>query len=135
MEIIQKNNKIIAMILRKNYKNKGIKFFTPTSFSQQVAQMSYNKGKIIDCHYHQNIKKNNIKTQEVLIMKTGKMKVFLFDKKKFICAKILNAGDLILLASGGHGFKVLKKSVFIEVKQGPYIPKEDKILFKSNGLN
>ena len=47
MEIIQKNNKIIAMILRKNYKNKGIKFFTPTSFSQQVAQMSYNKGKII----------------------------------------------------------------------------------------
>ena len=135
MEIIQKNNKIIAMILRKNYKNKGIKFFTPTSFSQQVAQMSYNKGKIIDCHYHQNIKKNNIKTQEVLIMKTGKMKVFLFDKKKFICAKILNAGDLILLASGGHGFKVLKKSVFIEVKQGPYIPKEDKILFKFKKLN
>jgi len=135
MEIIQQNKKIIAMILRKNYKNKGIKFFTPTSFSQQVAQMSYNKGKIIDCHYHKNIKKNNIKTQEVLIMKTGKMKVFLFDKKKFICAKILNAGDLILLASGGHGFKVLKKSVFIEVKQGPYIPKEDKILFKSKKLN
>ena len=29
----------------------------------------------------------------------------------------------------------IKKSVFIEVKQGPYIPKEDKILFKSKKLN
>lgn len=135
MEIIKKNNKIIAMVLRKNYKNKGIKFFTPRSFSQQVAQMSYDKGKQINCHYHKDIKKNNIKTQEVLIMKSGKMKVFLFDKKKFICSKILNGGDLILLASGGHGFKILKKSVFIEVKQGPYSPEKDKIVFKSSKLS
>ena len=48
MEIIKKNKKILAMILRKNYKNKGLKFFTPPDFSQQIAYMSYNKGKLIN---------------------------------------------------------------------------------------
>jgi hypothetical protein len=130
MEIIQKKNKIIAMILRKNYKNKGIKFFTPTSFSQQVAQMTHPKNKIIFCHYHNDIKRKTINTQEVLIIKKGKIKVFLFDKRKYLCGKILSDGDLILLASGGHGFKILKKTTFIEIKQGPYNPKSDKVLFK-----
>ncbi|MCI8705025.1 MAG: hypothetical protein HFE60_12315, partial [Anaerotignum sp.] len=32
----------------------------------------------------------------------------------------LEAGDAILLASGGHGFKVLEEVEMIEVKQGPY---------------
>ena len=134
MEIIKKNKKILAMILRKNYKNKGLEFFTPPKFSQQVAQMSYNKGKLINCHYHKNITRKTLSTQEVLIIRSGKLKVLLFDKKKFYCSKILNSGDLILLASGGHGFKVLKKTVMIEVKQGPYSPKKDKIVFKSKRL-
>ncbi len=134
MEVIKKNKKILAMILRKNYKNEGLQFFTPTFFSQQIAQMSYEKGKLINCHYHKNITRKTISTQEVLIIKNGKLKVLLFDNKKYFCSKILNSGDLILLASGGHGFKVLKKTTMIEVKQGPYSPKKDKIVFKSKRL-
>ena len=120
------------MILRKNYKNKGLEFFTPPKFST-IAQMSYNKGKLINCHYHKNIIRKTLSTQEVIIIRSGKLKVLLFDKK-FYCSKILNSGDLILLASGGHGFKVLKKTVMIEIKQGPYSPKKDKITFKSKKL-
>ena len=130
MEIIKNNKKILAMILRKNYKNKGLEFFTPSSFSQQIAQMSYDKGKVIDCHYHRNISRKTLSTQEVLIIKSGKLKVLLFDKKKFFCSKILNSGDLILLASGGHGFKVLKDVKMIEVKQGPYSLLMDKVIFE-----
>jgi len=96
--------------------------------------MSYSKGKLINCHYHKNITRKTLSTQEVILIKSGKLKVLLFDKKKFYCSKILNSGDLILLASGGHGFKVLKKTVMIEVKQGPYSPKKDKIVFKSKKL-
>ena len=129
MEIIKKNKKVLAMILRKNYKNKGLKFFTPPSFSQQIALMSYNKGKLINCHYHKNISRNTLSTQEVLFIKSGKLKVLLFDKNKYYCSKIIKSGDLILLASGGHGFKVLQKTEMIEVKQGPYSKKEDKFKF------
>lgn len=135
MEIIKKNKKILAMILRKNYKNKGLKFFTPSSFSQQIALMSYDKGKLINCHYHKNISRKTISTQEVLFIKFGKLKVLLFDKNKYFCSKIIKTGDLILLASGGHGFKVLEKTEMIEVKQGPYNPKNDKVVFKSKKLS
>ena len=34
-----------------------------------------------------------------------------------------------MLVHGGHGFKVLKKTEMIEVKQGPYSAVKDKIKF------
>ena len=134
MEIISKKKNILSIIIRKNYKNKGIRFFTPNSFSQQLAQMSHKKGKIIKCHYHKKISRTTVNTQEVLIIKKGKLKVFLFSKKKIVCAKILKDGDLILLASGGHGFKAITNVSFLEVKQGPYSPKKDKVIFESKLL-
>ena len=134
MEIISKNKNILAIIIRKNFKNTGIKFFTPNSFSQQLAQMTHKKGKKIDCHYHQKNIRKTVNTQEVLIIKKGKLKVFLFEKIKLVCTKILKDGDVILLAFGGHGFKALSNVTFIEVKQGPYSPKADKIVFKSKYL-
>ena len=42
-----------------------------------------------------------------------------------------NKGDVILLADGGHGFKMLAPSEMIEVKQGPYCGERDKIRFDS----
>jgi len=134
MEIISKKNKILAIIVRKNFKNKGIKFFTPNEFSQQLAQMTHKKGTKISCHYHKKNIRKTVSTQEVLIIKKGKLKVLLFEKKKFVTSKILKDGDLILLAYGGHGFKALTKVTFLEVKQGPYFPKADKIVFESKHL-
>ncbi|MHA1381691.1 MAG: hypothetical protein ACTSRG_25255 [Candidatus Helarchaeota archaeon] len=40
----------------------------------------------------------------------------------------LNDGDLIVLLSGGHGFKFLEETKMIEIKQGPYTGRDnDKI--------
>ena len=36
---------------------------------------------------------------------------------------------MVLLSKGGHGFKILQECEIIEVKQGPYDPKSDKIRF------
>jgi hypothetical protein len=43
---------------------------------------------------------------------------------------VLEAGDTILLISGGHGFEVLEELDMIEVKQGPYAGDSDKTRFK-----
>jgi len=134
MEIIKKNKIILAIIIRKNFKTSGIKFFTPNSFSQQLAQMTHKKGKIINCHYHKKNIRRTVNTQEVLIIKKGKLKVYLFEKKKFVCTKIIKDGDIILLANCGHGFKALSNVSFVEVKQGPYNPKADKVVFKTKYL-
>ena len=51
-------------------------------------------------------------------------------KKKYLFSKILKEKDIIMLVHGAHGFKVIKPIQMIEIKQGPFISKLDKIKFK-----
>ena len=43
---------------------------------------------------------------------------------------MLEEGDVILLAGGGHGFEILEETVMIEIKQGPYAGDADKTRFE-----
>ena len=54
---------------------------------------------------------------------------FYNQQKRYLFSKIINEKDIILLAHGGHGFKVLKDIEMIEVKQGPYSVIKDKVKF------
>ena len=60
------------------------------------------------------------------------MKVKFYDKKNKDIKKykILKKNDIILLLKGGHGFEVIKDIEMIEVKQGPYVKSQDKVLIK-----
>ena len=40
-------------------------------------------------------------------------------------------GDIILLAAGGHGFKMIQPAEIVEIKQGPYAGAMDKVRFES----
>jgi hypothetical protein len=73
-------------------------------------------------HTHKLVVRQIQYTQETLLVKSGRIRVDLYsDEKKYIRSEELVAGDVILLASGGHGFVFLEESELIEVKQGPYI--------------
>jgi hypothetical protein len=131
-EIIKINKKILAIILRDNYKSEGINFFTPNDFSQQLGYMKRPKGYEIIPHLHNKVKRNVEFTNEVLFIKSGKVRVDFYDENKdYLKSQILNKGDVILLVRGGHGFEMLEQSEMIEVKQGPYIDDSDKTRFKS----
>jgi len=128
--IKDKSGEIIAIIVRGGFKKSGTSFFTPGDFSQQLGFISRKKGEVIEAHSHRVIKRSIHLTQETLIIKKGKVKVDLYDsKKKHLISKILKAGDTILLAGGGHGFKTLASVEMIEVKQGPYVDDKYKITF------
>ena len=45
--------------------------------------------------------------------------------------KFLKSKDIIMLVSGGHGFKILKDVEMLEIKQGPYNLIKDKIKFEN----
>jgi hypothetical protein len=129
-EIISNHNKILAIIIPENFHKSGIHFFTPDDFSQQLAYMNYSAGKKIQPHVHKHIMRKVTNTLEVLFLKKGKMRVdFYTDSKLFLKSRIIKAGDVILLASGGHGFEILEEIELIEVKQGPYVPGKDKEKF------
>ncbi len=128
---ITHNDKLLAIIIPKEYKNEGVEFFTPNDFSQQLAFMSHKKGKIIDAHTHNIVAREVKYTKEVLIIKKGSLRVdFYDDDKNYIESHIIKEGDVILLAYGGHGFEVLDDCDFIEIKQGPYLGDRDKVRFE-----
>jgi len=131
IENIFHNDKLLSVIIRANYKSDGIEFFTPDDFSQQLAYMNRPKNYVISPHVHNSVQRNVSLTQEVLFIKSGKVRVDYYDdKKKYLESKILNMGDVVLLASGGHGFEMLEDSEIIEVKQGPYAGEMDKVRFE-----
>lgn len=130
VEEIRKKNKLLAMIIRNDYQCDGVDFITPNEYSQQVAYMHHPAGKSIDAHVHNLVHRNVVLTQEVLFIKRGKMRVDFYDEyEDYLESRDLDAGDVILLVSGGHGFKVLKDVEMIEVKQGPYAGDNDKKRF------
>lgn len=127
IEQIKHSNQLLAVIIRCNFSKPGIHFFTPDSFSQQLAYMHHPVGKIIEPHVHNLVPREVKYTQEVLLLKRGRLRVDFFDQQqKYLESRILGAGDVILLASGGHGFEVLEEIEMIEVKQGPYTGDADK---------
>jgi mannose-6-phosphate isomerase-like protein (cupin superfamily) len=130
IEHITKNNQIHAIIVSCDFSNKGITFFTPNNFSQQLAYMNHPKGKTIQPHVHNPIKREILYTREVLFIKKGKIRVdFYTDDQEYICSRILESGDVLMLATGGHGFEMLEDTEMFEVKQGPYTGEEDKTRF------
>ena len=129
---IKHNNKTLAIIIKDNYTSEGIEFFTPDDFSQQLGYMNRKKGYAIKPHVHNLIHRDVTLTQEVLIIKKGKVRVDYYDdNKNYLESTILNGGDIILLADGGHGFEMIEDSEIIEIKQGPYAGENDKVRFDS----
>lgn len=130
MKKIIHNNQLIAIIIPNNFSKEGIEFFTPNEFSQQLAYMKRPKEYTIAPHTHRQVQREVFNTLETLFIKKGKVQVdFYTNDKEFIDNVILETGDVILLVSGGHGFKMLEETEIIEVKQGPYIGDQDKIRF------
>lgn len=132
VEKITKNKKLIAIIIRSRFSKNGIEFFTPDSFSQQLAYMQRPKSYKITPHIHKPVPRQVLYTRETLFIKSGKIKIdFYTEEKKYIKSVTVKKGDVIFIASGGHGFELLEKSEIIEVKQGPYPGKEDKERFNN----
>ena len=132
IEYIKNNDTLISIIIRTAFNKDGIEFFTPDDYSQQLAYMKRPMGYIIPPHVHNSTKRVVQFTQEVLFIKRGKVRIDYYDdKKNYLQSRILNQGDVLLLAHGGHGFTMLEESEIIEVKQGPYAGDSDKTRFNS----
>ncbi len=130
LEKLTHNSQLLAIIISNSFKQEGIAFFTPDQFSQQLGYMNRPAGYVIPPHVHNVVPRMVELTQEVLFIKSGKVRVdFYNDDREYLQSRILNQGDVILLAHGGHGFEILEQAEIIEVKQGPYCGDADKTRF------
>ena len=130
IETVRDGERIVALIIRAGYRASGIEFFTPDEFPQQMAYMNRPAGYRVEPHVHRELPRRITRTQEVLVIRSGRVRVDYYrDDRAFLSSSVLEPGDVILLASGGHGFTMLEQSEMIEIKQGPYAGDRDKVRF------
>jgi hypothetical protein len=130
VEEVRIDGELCAIILPASFDEPGIQFFTANELSQQLASMSYSRGKIIPAHTHNLVRREVSYTQEALFIRKGKIRVDFFSRElEYQRSRVLGPGDVILLISGGHGFEVLEEVNMVEVKQGPYAGEQDKTRF------
>jgi mannose-6-phosphate isomerase-like protein (cupin superfamily) len=124
----------LALIIRSSFHKDGIEFFTPGTYSQQIGYMNRPAGYVIPPHVHNPVAREVHYTKEVLFIRRGRLRVdFYSETQDYLESAILAAGDVILLAYGGHGFEMLEPTEIIEVKQGPYAGDQDKTRFDPVG--
>jgi hypothetical protein len=115
-----------AIVIRRTAKAENIEFYSPEDFPQQIGLMSRPKGYLVPGHLHNQELRQITLTQEVLMIRRGRCEVTLLNLNSEQIHIELDTGDVILLASGGHSIKMLEDTEILEVKQGPYLGRDDK---------
>ena len=133
MEKILYNKEVYALIIRRinQFSSNGVNFITKSDDLLQLGFISHKKNHLIKAHIHKKNKRIINYCTEVLIVKKGVLKIQFYNEKgKDIKKdKKLYKDDIIILFKGGHGFDVTKDCKIIEIKQGPYTKKKDKVVF------
>ena len=75
VERVEYQGEEMAIIIRNDYSEEGIHFLTSNDYSQQLAYMHLHAGHQIIPHYHNPVPRTVHYTQEVLVIRKGKVKV------------------------------------------------------------
>lgn len=120
----------LAYIVRSEIAPKETTFLTPSDFKQQVGFVVYPKGGEIQRHVHRPLERHLIGTSEVIVVRQGRCEIDIYsNQRQLVTTEQLGEGDILLMIDGGHGFRMLEDTVFLEIKQGPYTGMEDKERF------
>jgi hypothetical protein len=130
VEQIQQDEELIAVIIRTELHPSKTTFITADSLYQQIGFVVYPAGGEVARHVHRPIRRELVGTPEVLIVREGRCEVDLYDEmRRLVATRELTQGDVIMLVAGGHGFRILEDTIFLEVKQGPYTGIDEKETF------
>jgi mannose-6-phosphate isomerase-like protein (cupin superfamily) len=130
IEKLTQGGRILAIIVRGDYLPSSTTFVTTPELEQQLGFVVHPAGERIPSHMHRPEERHLTGTSEVLIVLKGTCEIDLFDDNRSLAAtRHLAQGDVILLASGGHGFRMLEDTVLLEIKQGPYMGQDEKDIF------
>ena len=133
IEKIEEDGKILAIVIRKDYNQKGLNFLTSEEHSFQVGVHNVKKGKRYRAHKTLPFKKIDfLNANKIYLIQEGQTKVDIYNTSdQKILDLFLYAGDLIVFVSGGHGVTMMENTKIIEIKQGPYRGvSEDKIFLE-----
>jgi quercetin dioxygenase-like cupin family protein len=130
VEHISCNGKLLAYIIPAIATTERTAFLTPNIANFQLGFISYPAGGEVARHTHRPLERNIVGTSEVLLIRSGRCLVDIYDdERQIVATRELRTGDVLLLMAGGHGFRMLEDTVFLEIKQGPYTGMDEKERF------
>ena len=130
VETIAAGGRLCCYIVRGSFLPQQTTFVTPPEAIQQVGFIVREKGGNVARHVHKPVERKIVGTPEVLVVRSGKCEIDLYNEAmEIVATRELVTGDVVLLLSGGHGFRMLDDTTLMEVKQGPYVGYDDKVRF------
>jgi hypothetical protein len=134
VEFFRAGDQVLAILVRHNAASaEKYNFLTAPTEPLQLGMNFYKAGEVVKNHSHHPRDIHVQRVQEMIVLSAGRARLSLFDDARVKVAEtILEAGDIVLLTSGGHGFDMLEDTKIVEVKQGPYDGKvKDKTHFEA----
>lgn len=130
VEVISRGGQPLAYIISSQMSPEQTTFVTPNDFKQQVGFVVYPAGGEIARHTHLPLERHLVGTSEVVVVRSGRCEVDIYDDaNEFVATRELAAGDIMLMVAGGHGFRMIEDTVLLEIKQGPYTGLQEKERF------
>ena len=122
------NDELYSSIFDLNNISEGLDFLTNDESFIQVGTWKYEKGKILDAHYHNTFERKSFITQEVVLVLEGNIICNLYTKdRNFIATEEINQNQFIIQYQGIHEYEIMKDSKILEIKNGPYFgPDKDR---------
>lgn len=120
--VIESKGRRLAIYLPSSSWGKGLSFFSEESDFVQVGTWGYDEGIKLQPHIHNEVRREVLRTQEVIFVRSGKVAASLFDEEGNLVERLeLRSGDALILLRGGHGYEILEDDTqVLEVKNGPY---------------
>ncbi len=120
----------LVYIIRAGFLPDETTFLTPPEYKQQVGYIVYSAGGEIQRHVHHSLERHIVGTSEVIVVEKGHCLLDVYNEaRELVATRELYPGDLTLMISGGHGFRMMEDTVLLEIKQGPYTGVDEKERF------
>lgn len=137
MQEIKVNGETVAIFHKIDEWKEGLDFLTTNETFIQAGTWWYQKGKDLRSHSHIINERTVERTQETIVIVSGKVRVDLYDEnRKIFHQEELVAGDIGVILKVGHGYHIMEDNTkVVEVKNGPFISVEKDKIFLDNVVN
>jgi quercetin dioxygenase-like cupin family protein len=121
-------------ITAEEWEKPGLHFYSGDGDFLQVGTWSYDAGKRLPGHAHNEVPRSIVRTHETLYVRRGRIEARIFnDERELVATREVSQGDLLTLMDGGHGYSILDDGTqVLEIKNGPYHGAElDRVRFEA----
>lgn len=131
VESIVANGALLATVVKNGVSPAETTFVTENHCPQQLGFVVRPAGDAVLPHSHAPVRRRLVGTSEVLVVREGLCELDLYTADgELVRTCRLEVGDVVLLMEGGHGLRMIERTVLLEIKQGPYSGAEEKVMLQ-----